>query len=62
MHCDQDNKVPINQSIELKKAYDEKGLNATLIFVRGAGHSDPLFFIEKYIKIVKEFLKRVLKD
>jgi len=60
MHGDQDNQVPVNQSIELKEAYDENGLDAQLVFVKGAGHSDPLFFSEKYIQIVKEFLARVL--
>jgi acetyl esterase/lipase len=62
MHGDQDNQVPVNQAIELKEAYDEKGLDATLIFVRGAGHADPLFLTEKYMNIVKEFLKRVLNN
>lgn len=62
MHGDQDNQVPVNQSIELKEAYDVNGLDAELIFVRGAGHSDPLFFTKKYMDIVEKFLKRVLKD
>jgi acetyl esterase/lipase len=62
MHGDQDNQVPVNQAIELKEAYDEKGLDATLIFVRGAGHADPLFLTEKYMNIVKKFLKQVLNN
>ena len=62
MHGDQDNQVPVNQAIELKEAYDEKGLDATLIFVRGAGHADPLLFSDKYMKIVEDFLNRVLKN
>jgi acetyl esterase/lipase len=62
MHGDQDNQVPVNQSIELKGVYDEKGLDAELVIVHGAGHSDPVFYAEKYMLIVEKFLKRVLKD
>jgi len=62
MHGDQDNQVPVNQAIELKEAYDEKGLDATLIFLRGAGHADPLFFSDKYMKKVEDFMNRVVKN
>lgn len=62
MHGDQDNQVPVNQSIELKGVYDEKGFDAELVIVHGAGHSDPVFYAEKYMLIVEKFLKRILKD
>jgi acetyl esterase/lipase len=60
IHGDQDNQVPINQSIELKEVYDQNGLDAQFVVVHSAGHSDPLFYTDKYMNIVKSFLKRVL--
>jgi acetyl esterase/lipase len=62
MHGDQDIQVPVNQSLELKGVYDENGLDAELVIVHGAGHSDPVYFTTKYMRIVEKFLKRVLKD
>ena len=57
MHGDQDNQVPINQSIELKEVYDQNGLDAQFVVIHNAGHSDPLFYTDKYMNIVRSFLK-----
>lgn len=60
-HGDQDNQVPINQSIQLYGKYRELGLNVQLEYVHGAGHGGKAFSEPGLIDKVDQFLKRVLK-
>ncbi len=59
-HGDQDNQVPINQSIQLYGKYKELGLNVQLEYVHGAGHGGKAFSDPALIDKVDQFLKRVL--
>ena len=58
MHGNRDIQVPINQSYELKEAYDGNGLDVEFIVVPGADHPDPDYYTPKYMSKVKAFLKR----
>ncbi|MDZ4710585.1 MAG: alpha/beta hydrolase [Saprospiraceae bacterium] len=60
-HGDQDNQVPINQSIQLYSRYKEFGLNIQLEYVSGAGHGGKAFSEPGLIDKVDQFLRRVLK-
>ncbi len=58
-HGNQDNQVPINQSIELMKAYEKNGLDITFEILPDAGHGGPSFQSEEMVNKVLTFLKKV---
>lgn len=60
-HGDQDNQVPINQSIQLYGKYQELGLKVQLEFVYGAGHGGQAFSEPRLMDKVEQFLRQVLK-
>lgn len=60
-HGDQDNQVPINQSIQLYGKYQDLGLTVQLEFVYGAGHGGKAFSEPGLMDKVEQFLKKVLK-
>ncbi|MDP4680478.1 MAG: alpha/beta hydrolase [Cyclobacteriaceae bacterium] len=61
-HGDQDNQVPVNQSLELKAAYDKNKLKVQLEIVSGAGHGSKDYYTNEFINKVDLFIKEVLKD
>jgi acetyl esterase/lipase len=60
MHGVQDNQVPINQALELQKAYEELGLLVEAEWIVAAGHTSGEYFASPYIEKVAGFLRRVL--
>ena len=61
LHGDQDNQVPINQSIELQGVYERTGLPVTFYVVHGAGHGGPEFFEPEPLQKAIAFLQKALK-
>ena len=57
VHGEQDNQVPINQSIELLSAYKNLNLKAQIEFVPNAGHTDPIYYKKEMMEKVNRFLK-----
>jgi predicted esterase len=55
-HGEQDNQVPVNQSIELLSVYKKLQLKAQIEFVPNAGHTDPIYYQKEMLKKVSEFL------
>jgi predicted esterase len=60
-HGDQDVQVPVNQSLELKAAYEKNKLKVQLEIVSGAGHGSDDYYTEAFIGKVDEFIRSVLK-
>lgn len=58
LHGDKDTKVPVSQSILLKKILDENGVENRLFIEKGVGHSAKIFDSEKYVLEVIEFIKK----
>lgn len=61
VHGDQDVQVPVNQSLELKAAYDKLSLPGEIKFVPGAGHSDNIYYTKEIDDILLKFLGQHLK-
>lgn len=59
-HGDQDNQVPINQSIELYGKYKSAGLKVQLEFAYGAGHGGKQYNDPGLIGKMDEFLKGII--
>jgi acetyl esterase/lipase len=59
VHGEQDNQVPINQSIELLSAYKNLNLKAQIEFVPNAGHTDPIYYKKEMMEKVNRFLKEI---
>ncbi len=57
VHGEQDNQVPINQSIELLSAYKNLNLKAQIEFVPSSGHTDPIYYKTEMMEKVNRFLK-----
>jgi acetyl esterase/lipase len=60
VHGDQDNQVPVNQSLELMAAYKKNNLPVQIEFVSGAGHTDNVYYKEEVLGMVEKFLKKTL--
>jgi acetyl esterase/lipase len=60
VHGDQDNQVPVNQSLELMAAYKKLGLRWQMEIVPGAGHGDGVYYKEDFLGVVTKFLNEVL--
>lgn len=58
-HGEQDNQVPVNQSIELLSVYRNLNLKAQIEFVPNAGHTDGIYYKKDMMKKVSEFLKEI---
>jgi len=57
MHGDQDNQIPVSQSLELKGAYENCGLFVQFAVVHGAGHGGPGFTSETTLASIDRFLR-----
>ena len=60
VHGDQDNQVPINQSLELMAAYKKAFLYHQLEIIPGAGHGDAVYYQKEFLIVVDKFLKTIL--
>lgn len=60
-HGDQDNQVPVNQSLELQWAFQDKGILVQLEIVHGAGHGSKDYYQPEFVEKVADFLRRVLQ-
>lgn len=60
-HGDQDNQVPINQSLELQGAYEALGLKVQMEVVHGAGHGSRDYYDPAFQDTLAAFLAAVLK-
>ncbi len=61
VHGEQDNQVPVNQSLELMAVYKKNSLPVQFEVIPGAGHGGDAFYKTVGLKWMKEFLERVLK-
>jgi len=61
MHGDNDQLVPLGQSIILAKALIDAGVEVTMKTIPGAGHEGPEFRSEESRRLIEEFLSRKLK-
>jgi len=60
LHGDQDNKVPVGQSVELAEALKKAGVEATLRIVEGGGHGGPGFNTPESRKLIRDFFAKHL--
>lgn len=60
IHGDQDIQVPVNQSLELKAAYDKHAIPAQIRFIPGAGHSDGVYYEKEVEEMLETFLRKTL--
>lgn len=58
VHGDQDNQVPVNQSLELMAAYKKNKLPVQIEFVSGAGHGGDVYNNSAMMALINEFLKK----
>jgi len=61
-HGDQDNQVPINQSLELVGAYEKNNLPVQMEVVHGAGHGGNAFHDRELIEKILTFLNEIFQD
>jgi acetyl esterase/lipase len=61
MHGDNDQLVPLGQSVILAKALIDAGVEVTMKTLHGAGHEGPEFRTPESQRLVEEFLSRKLK-
>ena len=61
MHGDNDQLVPLGQSIILAKALIDAGVEVTMRTIPGAGHEGPQFRNAESQRLIEEFLSRNLK-
>jgi acetyl esterase/lipase len=59
-HGDRDPQMPINQSHELQGAYEQLGLDATLVVVHGSAHGGDAFYTGKNLERAIDFLRRTI--
>ncbi|MEY4641076.1 MAG: Lipase 2 [Pseudomonadota bacterium] len=60
LHGDRDPQMPVNQSLQMLGAYEDKGLDVAFIPVHGAAHGGPLFNEPKYTAPALAFVERTL--
>jgi dipeptidyl aminopeptidase/acylaminoacyl peptidase len=60
-HGDQDQQMPVNQSLQLSGAYEKLGAKVRLKIVHGAGHGGKVFYDAEQMEIVKKFLAENFK-
>jgi acetyl esterase/lipase len=61
MHGDNDQIVPLGQSVILAKALIDAGVEVTMRTIPGAGHEGPQFHSAESRRLIEEFLARNLK-
>jgi acetyl esterase/lipase len=61
MHGDDDQIVPLGQSVILAKALVDAGVEVTMKTIPGAGHEGPQFRTPESQRLIEEFLSRHLK-
>lgn len=61
VHGDQDNQVPVNQSLELMAAYKKASLPYQLEIIPGAGHGDDVYYKKEFQQVIEKFLSGVLE-
>jgi acetyl esterase/lipase len=61
MHGDNDQLVPLGQSVILAKALIDAGVEVTMKTIPGAGHEGPQFRNAESRRLIEEFLSRKLK-
>jgi acetyl esterase/lipase len=61
MHGDNDQLVPLGQSVILAKALIDAGVEVTMKTIPGAGHEGPQFRSAESQQLIEEFLSRKLK-
>jgi acetyl esterase/lipase len=61
MHGDNDQLVPLGQSVVLAKALIDAGVEVTMKTIPGAGHEGPQFRSAESQRLIEEFLSRNLK-
>jgi acetyl esterase/lipase len=61
MHGDNDQLVPLGQSVILAKALIDAGVEVTMRTIHGAGHEGPEFRNAESRRLIEEFLSRTLK-
>jgi acetyl esterase/lipase len=61
LHGDQDLQMPVNQTLELKWAYENAGNHIDMVILHGVDHVAPPFFEAKPVEQVVQFLKRTLR-
>lgn len=61
MHGDNDQLVPLGQSVILAKALIDAGVEVTMKTVHGAGHEGPQFRNAENRRLIEDFLSRTLK-
>lgn len=61
LHGDQDLQMPVNQTLELKWAYENVGNKVDMVILHGVGHDGSPFFEPKPAEQVAQFLKRTLR-
>lgn len=62
VHGDQDNQVPVNQSLELMAMYKKNALPVQIEFIPGAGHGDNVYYKKDVQVIIEKFLKQYLEN
>ena len=62
MHGDNDQLVPLGQSIILAKTLIDAGVEVTMRTIHGAGHEGPEFRNTESRRLIEEFLSRTLKS
>jgi acetyl esterase/lipase len=60
VHGDQDNQVPVNQSLELMAVYKNLGLTWQMEIVSGAGHGSRDYYTKGFLAKVEKFLDKAL--
>ncbi|MDB6038099.1 MAG: nlhH 5 [Verrucomicrobiales bacterium] len=58
LHGDQDEQMPVNQSLELFGAYKKAKASVQLEIVHGAGHGGAMFYDDERLQIVRKFLNQ----
>lgn len=62
MHGDNDQLVPLAQSVILAKALIDAGVEVTMKTIPGAGHEGPQFRSPESRRLIEDFLTRTLKE
>ena len=62
MHGDNDQLVPLGQSVILAKALIDAGVEVTMKTIHGAGHEGPQFRNAENQRLIEDFLSLHLKD
>jgi acetyl esterase/lipase len=62
LHGDQDEQMPVNQSLELYGAYKKAKASVQLEIVHGAGHGGAMFYDDERLHIVRKFLTQYFPD